>query len=192
MSEVNDAVSIVELKYLGGSYYGQQVWPQRMKPMVFLPQDMVSDTGSGSWLQTRNRHKVMSYPAYSVGSAAMEGVLPQSYAGGGLKVKIWFAGNGGNSTSAGVTWRCYVENMEASGFSLDTDGYASSKEVDTSGPPATSGQLVSAEIRFADGTEMDSLGAGGAFRLKLERNVNDTNDTFGMDAQVVRVEVIEG
>ena len=192
LSEVDDGVSIVELEYLGSNYYGRQVWPRRMRPVVVRPQEMVPDASAGATLATRNNHKVMAFSSSAVEAAYVEGVMPRDYAGGGLTVKIWFAGNGDNGGAAGVTWRCSVEDLAAAGFDLDADGFAASQEVDTAGPPATSGQVSTAEITFTEGAQMDSLQAGAAFRLKIDRNVNDTNDTYGQDAQIVRVEIREG
>jgi len=55
----------------------------------------------------------------------------------------------------------------------------------------TCGKVKRASITFSDGAEMDSVGAGHSFRLKVYRDADNASDTATGDAEIVAVHLRE-
>jgi hypothetical protein len=160
-----------------------------VKPtIVFLPAANNPPSSSYATLDTRNAHPVLDFDAGSDESAIFAGVLPTTYAGGGLTVDIYWAAS--SATSGAVKWNAEIERIDASSLDIDADSFASAQTATTTAA-GTSGQVVKTSITFTDGAQMDSLAAGEAFRLRITRDANDAADTMTGDAEVLRVVVRE-
>jgi len=113
--------------------------------------------------------------------------MPQLYGGSGTDVYIWWAASTDSTTTHVCTWQAQWEDWSA--LDLDGDSFAAAQS--TGGNPnATLGVPTVTSINFTDGGEMDSVGAGDPFRLKITRNVSAGDDMTG-DGELYVVEIRE-
>ncbi len=155
---------------------------------VFKPRDAIFPSTNPGTLDSRNRRQMLEFDAATEESCYFEGVLNRLYAGGGLTCKLhWCA----SSATSGVTkWSIAVERI-AVGQDLDVDDFAA-VQTTTGSPDATDpNELVTSEIAFTAGAQMDSLAAGESFRIKLARVAADGADTMAGDAEVLALEIRE-
>jgi hypothetical protein len=134
----------------------------------------------------RNATLVLEFDQSTDESTVFRGVMPQHYAGGGVTCKIKWYGDTG-LTTGDVVWDL---SWERGTTDIDADDFAAVQSV-TSTTNGTSGILTESSIAFTNGAQMDSVVAGDAFRLKLNRDANNGSDTMAGDAQVVSVECRE-
>lgn len=155
---------------------------------VFTPQQNEAPTANYATLDTRNGHLVLDFDATTDESAVFKSILPRHYAGGGLTVSIHWTAT--SATSGSCRWQVQLEAI--SGQDIDSDGFASAQ---SNGGTAngTSGIETVTTVTFTDGAQMDSLAAGGAFRLKVTRDADGTSGTDDMtgDAELIAVEIKE-
>jgi hypothetical protein len=137
-------------------------------------------------LDTRNGHPVLDFDAGTDESTCFHGVLPADYAGGGINVDIYWTAT--SATSGDVVWNASIEAL--AGLDIDADSFATAQAA-TGTANGTSGILTKTTIAISDGANMDSLAAGGLFRLKIARNADDGADTMTGDAEMLRVMVSE-
>ena len=155
--------------------------------LVFTPHANQPPSSNFATLDTRNNIFVLDFDATTTETAVFGGVLSPDYAGGGLTVEVYWMGT--TATSGSVTWEASIERGNTD---MDSDSFASANFA-TSATNGTSGILTKTAITFTDGADMDSLAAGEAFRLKIERDADGTNGTDDMtgDAEVFAVVVRE-
>jgi len=155
---------------------------------VFMPTENEPPTSNYATLDLRNLHPVLDFDASTDESAVFSGVLSRSYAGGGITVSLHWAAS--SATSGTCRWAVAIEAI--SGLDIDADSFATAN---TAGGTAngTSGVETVTTIAFTDGAQMDSLAAGGAFRLKVTRDADGTSGTDDMtgDAELIAVEIKE-
>ena len=130
---------------------------------------------------TRNSHPVLDFDADTDENAIFGGVLPTTYAGGGLTIEIYWTATSG--TADDVVWNADIERMNTD---LDADSFVGANAA-TSTTNGTSGIITKTTITFTNGADMDSLAAGEAFRLKITRDANAAGDTMTGDAELHRV-----
>lgn len=135
----------------------------------------------------RNLHPYLAFDTTTGWSAVFTGVLPRSYAGGGLTVYLHTMMASAITGTVGYT--VSIERMDDSSLDLDADSFASAQTVTAATVPGTSGQTLLQSVAFTSGAQMDSLAAGEQFRIKITRDV--ANDTAAGDAQLVMVEIKE-
>lgn len=155
--------------------------------LVFTPEANDPPASGYAVPDTRNAIGVLDFDADADEAAVFKGVMPRSYAGGGLTVRIhWMASS---ATSGAVRWGA---QFERSNTDLDSDSFAAAKTAGTT-TNGTSGILNVTEIAFADGAEIDSLAAGEPFRLKVYRDADGTSGTDDMtgDAELFAIEIKE-
>lgn len=135
---------------------------------------------------TRNSHPVLDFDGTSDEEAVFGGVLPTSYAGGGVTCDLWVAFT--SATTGTVRFQVAFERDDVSSVDLDSDSFAAFQSAGGS-VPGTSGQLILISIPFTDGAQMDGLLAGEAFRLKVRRDADGTSGTDDVttDAELFRV-----
>lgn len=159
--------------------------------VVFTPHANMPPSANYATLDTRNGHLVLDFDASTDESAIFGGVLPRNYAGGGVTVRIYWSGT--SATSGSVRWDAAFERLDDEGQDTDSDSFASAQSA-TASAPSTSGSLQYTDIAFTDGAQMDSLAAGEAFRLKINRDADasggGTDDMTG-DAEIHRIEISE-
>jgi len=153
----------------------------------FFPSDNEPPSSSFATLDLRNAHPVLDFDAGADEAAVFTGLLPRTYAGGGLTVRLhWMA----TSAVAGdVKWNAQVERDDT-GTDLDADSFAAAQTTTTT-TGATSGAPNVTQITFTDGAQMDSLAVGEPFRLKITRDADDAADTMAGDAELLAVEIKE-
>lgn len=155
---------------------------------TFAPQDNEPPTSAFATLDTRNLHPVLDFDAATDEAAVFSGVLPRHYAGGGVTVYLHWSAT--SATSGSARWQAAFEAV--SGQDIDSDGFASAQSAG-SATNGTSGVETITTIAFTDGAQMDSVAAGGAFRLKINRDADGTTGTDDMtgDAELIAVEIKE-
>lgn len=156
---------------------------------IFSPLDNEPPSASYATLDTRNAHPVLDFDASADESAVFSGLLPRSYAGGGLTVYLhWLASS---ATSGAVRWAVSIERLDT-GTDTDSDSFATAQTAGTTAS-GTSGAPVVTSIAFTSGAQMDSLAAGEPFRLKVMRDADGTSGTDDMtgDAELLMVEIKE-
>jgi hypothetical protein len=155
--------------------------------LTFRPFDNEAPTTNFATLDTRNGHPVLDFDTTTQETAIFSGVLPPDYGGGGITVSVYVALT--SATTGTVGFDVAIERIDASSLDIDADSFATAQTITAATVPGTSGQILKLSVNIADGTDMDSLAAGEAFRLRLRRDV--TNDTAAGDAEVLRVTVVE-
>lgn len=157
--------------------------------VVFTPLNNEPPSANYATLDFRNYHPVLDFDADTDESAVFSGILPRQYAQGGLTVYLHWMATSDNNNAHKCRWDAAVETI--SGQDTDSDSFAAVQSA-TGNPNATSGIETVTSIAFTDGAQMDSLIAGGAFRLKVTRDANHaSDDDMTGDAELLCVEVKE-
>lgn len=156
---------------------------KKLTRVVWLPNQR-DFTGAGE--AGRNNHKTLDFDGSADEEATFSGVLPLTYASGGLTCELWCAC--ASATSGTMRFQASIERIDLSSLDIDADSFASAQSAGASAP-GTSGQVVKVSIAFTDGAQMDSLAAGEAFRLRIRRDADGTSgtDDITTDVQVLRV-----
>jgi len=156
---------------------------------VFTPLGNEPPASAYATLDFRNYHPVLDFDADTDESAVFSGILPRCYGGGGLSVYLHWAATSDTNAAHKCRWDAAIEAI--SGLDIDADSFAAVQSV-TGNPNATTGIETVSTITFTDGAQMDSLAAGGAFRLKVTRDANHgTDDDMTGDAELLLVEIKE-
>ena len=136
---------------------------------------------------TRNNQAVEDFDAATAETVYVRGILDRAYGGGGVTLTvIWKAST---ATSGVCRWSVAIERQDT-GTDQDADSFATANTVDSTAS-GTSGAPIYATIGFTHGAQMDSLAAGEAFRLQIQRAANHANDTMTGDAELVGIEIKE-
>lgn len=156
---------------------------------VFTPQQNEPPAANFATLDTRNSHPILVFADAVDSSAVFSGIFNRAYSGGALSVDIHFSMAGGIVANA-VGWCAQLEALVAQ--DIDSDGFHA----------VGAGLCVSASVSGTDGglaigtvalstSEIDSIAAGGAFRLKIMRDGDGTNitDSAAGSAQLRMVEI---
>jgi hypothetical protein len=155
--------------------------------LIFTPYANEPPASNFATLDTRNLHPVLDFDASTNESAVFRGVMPQSYAGGGVTVFLHYAMS--SAESGDVDWDVAFERIGDQQQDIDSDSFAAVNSVDNTTVPATSGLVDVVSVAFTDGADMDSVAAGEAFRIQVTRDA--ASDTAAGDGELVGVEVRE-
>jgi hypothetical protein len=140
-------------------------------------------------LDVRNAHPCLDFDAAADESAVFTGIMPRHYAGGGVTVYLHWAATSDTNNAHMCRWDVAFEAI--SGQDLDADGFAAVQSA-TGNPNATSGIETVTTIAFTDGAQMDSVAAGGLFRMKVTRDADHaTDDDMTGDAELIGIEIKE-
>ena len=150
---------------------------------VFMPYAYNPPASAYATLDVRNSHPVLDFDGATDEETVFGGVLPTSYAGGGLTVELFVAFT--SATSGTCRWQAAIERIAASTLDIDADSFEAFQSAGATAP-GTSGHLVKITITFTSGSQMDSLAAGEAFRLKIRRDADGTSgtDDIATDAEL--------
>lgn len=148
---------------------------------VFTPMTSQPPASNYATLDTRNSIAVLDFDASTEESTFWVGIMPEGASlGSGLKVRIhWMATS---ATTNGVVWGAAFEAMTTD---LDSDSF----DTETTGTGTANGTSGIETVTEITCTTIDSVAAGGMFRLKIARKAADGADTMTGDAEIVAVEV---
>lgn len=149
---------------------------------VFTPLDAQPPTVNFATLDSRGDFAVLDFDDTTEESVYFVGVIPEgANLASGIYVRIsWMATT---ATSGNGRWGV---QFEASG----TDNDSTSFDTATEGHSATSGTSGIETVTQLTATSIDSLAAGGRFRIKVYRDATDTtNDTIAGDLELISVEL---
>ncbi len=157
---------------------------------TIIPQQNEPPASAFATPDLRNIHPVLDFDGSTDEEAVFTGVLPRHYAGGGLTVRLFVAFT--SATTGTSRWQAAIERIDASGLDVDADSFAAFQSAGVAAP-GTSGQVVTCDIVFTSGAQMDSLAAGELFRLKVRRDADGTSgtDDITTDAELFGVEIRE-
>lgn len=156
--------------------------------LIFGPLSNEPPSSAFATIDLRNGHPVLDFDAATDESAVFTGILPRRYGGGGLTVYLHWTAT--SATSGATRWEVAFEAI--SGLDIDADSFAATQSAGGTAN-GTSGIETVTTVAFTDGAQMDSVAAGGAFRLKVTRDANGTTGTDDMtgDAELLAVEIKE-
>lgn len=154
---------------------------------IALPNSLTPPASNPAVPDRRNDRQVLLFDAATEFATYLEAALPDSYAGGGLTVDIYWMG--ATATTGDVKWGVSVERIDLA-LDQDADSFAAERTVTTT-CSGTSGVQVKSSVAFTSGAQMDSLAAGESFRIKIARKAADAADTMAGFAQIARVVVRE-
>ena len=153
---------------------------------VFSPLANEPPAADRATIDFRGTRPVLDFDATTQEAAIFSGVLPSSYAGGGLTVHVhWMATTATSGTGA---WDIAIERADPS-TDLDADSFATAQAIAAVNVPATSGAPIKTTGTFTSGAQMDSLVAGEPFRLRVRRD--PANDSATGDLELFMVEIKE-
>lgn len=135
---------------------------------------------------TLNARTVLEFDQTTQEGAMFVGVMPRSYSSGGITVTLhWTCA----VTSGTGGWDVAIERVSDGATDLDADSFAAAKQVTAATVPGAAGVAAATSVAFTNGAEMDSVGGGDLFRLRVRRDV--ATDTAAGDLRLLAVEVRE-
>lgn len=154
---------------------------------VLLPRANEPPSSNYATFDNRNSILVLEFDATTAESAIFRGVLPSTYAGGGVTIDLYWMGD--TATAFAVVWEASWErgNENNQDFDADNFGTVSTATTTTNG---TSGKTAKSTITITH-ANMGSPSAGDPFRLKIRRLASDAGDTMVGDAQLKEIHVKE-
>ncbi|TGT76703.1 MULTISPECIES: DUF2793 domain-containing protein [unclassified Mesorhizobium] len=155
--------------------------------LTFLPDDQEYAGSNYAAIGVRNGHPTLEFDTTTQQTAIFTGVLPASYAGGGLTADCTWAA--ASATSGTIGWDVAIERIDAGTLDIDADSFASAQTITAATVPGTSGVTSKTSCSFTSGAQMDSLAAGEPFRVRLRRDV--ANDTAAGNAQMISLVIRE-
>lgn len=156
--------------------------------LMFSPAAALLTASSIPGFDTRNGMLVLDFDDSTDEEVEFSGVMPRSYAGGGIDVVIGWAAT--SATSGDVVWDVSLKSVTDDADDLDTKAFAAANSA-TATTASASGEVDYVTIAFTDGADMDSVAAGEYFRLKLNRDANNASDTMVGDAELVFIYIEE-
>lgn len=156
--------------------------------ITFLPLHYEPPASNYATLDYRNLHPVLTFDGSTDWEAVFTGIMPAHYSGGGVTVKLHVCFTSATSGTANieVSWEdCSDQDLDSDSFATMTDASAT--------PNGTNGKETIVSINFANGSAMDSVGAGDLFRLKVRRDADGTNGTDDITTglELLAIEIVE-
>ncbi len=156
---------------------------------TFSPLSNEPPASAYATLDTRNSHPTLDFDDAAASEAAVFSfVLPRNYAGGGITVSLHWAAT--TATSGNVIWQTSFEDFGPS-QDTDSDGFATAVTWAAAAANGTSGVLTVSSQAHTNGAQIDSVAAGDACRIKIERLGSNGSDTMSGDAELMAVELRE-
>lgn len=164
--------------------------------VVFGPYDNIPPSSNYATLDTITAvtgfRACLDFDGVTSEAAIFQGLMPRSYGNGGLTVYLWYSpdapGEGSNTAAFDVA----LERV-ADGDDLDATGGSDFQTANTASesPPNVADEMGVMNVAFTNGSDMDSVVAGDAFRLKVSRNTTTDTMTTSVDLQLHRIEIRE-
>ena len=140
-------------------------------------------------LDTRNNIPLLDFDAASNEIEIFFGVMPRSYAGGGVTISFYVLTT---QVTGDMSWKTFFKSVTDDVDNLDTKVFAAPQSNQAVDAPSASGEPKLFTIAHTDGAQMDSLAAGEPFFLMLMRDGQDTtNDDMANDAEMLSGEIKE-
>ena len=155
--------------------------------LIFSALNSEPPASSGATLDIRNQHPCLDFDASVNEDGVFSGVMPQSYANGGVTVYLHYAMS--SAVANTVDWDVAFERIGDQQQDIDGDGFAAVNSVDNTTVPGTSGNVDIVSVAFTNGADMDSVVAGESFRLKVTRDA--VSDDATGDAELFKIEIRE-
>jgi hypothetical protein len=132
---------------------------------------------------------VLAFDASVTEHIDFRGKMPAHYAGGGVTLIIC---SGAGTTTGGVRWDVAFRSIEDDAEDLDTTAHTYDYNgVTVSSLPSAQGEVTYDNVTFTDGADMDNVGAGDEFILRLKRTHDDAGDDAAADAWCFGLEIKE-
>jgi hypothetical protein len=157
-----------------------------MQHLIFKPADNEAPLSNPATIDTRNNHPVLNFDDTTSEVAIFSGVLPSTYAGGGINVAVHWCTL--TATTGTVGWLVAIERIGTS-QNIAADSFASDATITATTCAGSAGQVSITTVNISNGSAMDSLAAGEGFRIRIKRDV--ANDNVSGDAQLIRCVVKE-
>jgi len=151
----------------------------------FDPNQATFPGSASASASSRNEHPLISYDDSADENVVFHGVISNDYSAGNLTIDFdWVAET---ATTGDVVWSGEWERINAGGTDIDSDSFAAA-QTGTDTTNGTSGIPTRTSIAFTQ-AQADSIAAGDAFRLRIERVGTSGSDTLSGNAQLLRVSV---
>ena len=153
-------------------------WQKPPHLFDFNANDATFPASSPAAATSRNEHPLIAFDDGTAENIVLHGVIGRHYTGGDILIDLdWVASS---ATSGSARLGVELERLAAAGQDIDTDGFDTQQTADASAN-ATNGVITRTTITL---TNTDSIAAGEAFRLRVQRPV-----LVGMtgDLQLLRV-----
>lgn len=154
--------------------------------LFWLPGSAEPPATNYATFNTVNSRTVLEFDQTTQEAAMFAGVMPRSYASGGITVAVHWMTSAITGTGG---WDVAIERISDGATDLDADSFATAKVVTAAAVPGTAGVAAVGAVAFANGSEMDGVSAGDLFRLRVRRDV--ANDTAAADLRLLAIEVRE-
>lgn len=116
--------------------------------------------------------------------------MPDHYGGNGVTVEIVTSGTADPPTGwvFGVAFRKITDDAD----DLDAEDHTYDYNVIICAKPSTIGEVVTDSVNFSDGADMDSVGAGSHFFLRVRRDTSHASDDMSSnDAYLHKIVIRE-
>lgn len=131
---------------------------------------------------------VLAFDSASAEYADFVGVLPRSYAGGGLTLTLHWAST---QTSNATVWRAAFRALPDDAEDINSTAHSYDFNSVTATTASAAGEVAYDTIAFTDGADMDSLAVGESFILRVGRDGANGSDNMSGDAYLIAVEIKE-
>lgn len=143
-------------------------------------------------LEVVNGHVVLAFDDTVNEGVDFLGVLPASYAGGGIEVLVRWAASSG--TSGSIRWEAAFERHPINDptygtLDLSTDGF--DQPVHADGLVPSSAAILTETMILLTATQASNPQAGESFRLRLTRSATSPEDTLPGDAHFLTLHLKE-
>lgn len=157
--------------------------------LIFSPLANEPPSSNYATLDTRNLHPVLDFDDITDEEAVFTGIMPQHYSGGGITIHCHVAAT--TATSGNVVLQAALERVTAQ--DMDSDSFASFQSSGATAISSTSGIVTDVTVALTSGAQMDSVGVGDVFRLKIRRDADNTSATDSVtgDIELRMVEIRE-
>ena len=140
-------------------------------------------------LDTRNNIPLLDFDAVSNEIEIFFGVMPRSYAGGGVTISFYVLTT---QVTGDMSWKTFFKSVTDDVDNLDTKVFAAPQSNQAVDAPSASGEPKLFTIAHTNGAQMDSIAAGEPFFLMLMRDAQDaTADDMTGDAELLSGEIKE-
>ena len=143
--------------------------------LVFTPQCNEPPVANFATFDLRNQHPVLDFALDEI--AIFSGVMPQDYTGGGVTVILHYAMT--SAIADDIKLEVFFERIGNQQQDIDNDGFAAAQNTGDITVPDTSGKVDIVTTVHTNGAQIDNIGKGEGFRLKVKRIAVAGTDASG-------------